>query len=94
MTSNNSKDNFDDVAIINTTSNSKNDERTPLLSNHTEQNNSILLTPNVDTIFVLSISRYRPTNILRTLLFIEFITILIIWFVGNKYFFFQFLFHF
>jgi hypothetical protein len=103
MTTNNSADNFDDVVTNSTTSNNDNDERTPLLSNdndermsllsnYTEQNASISSTSNADTIFVPSISRYRPTNILRTLLFIEFITILIIWFIGNKYFFFNFYF--
>jgi len=78
MTSKNSKDNVEDEAILDITSNNDDDE-SPLLINNVEQ----ISTPNVDTIRVPSISRYRPTNILYIFLFIEFLTVLIIWFAGN-----------
>ncbi|CAF1177732.1 unnamed protein product [Adineta steineri] len=74
MTSNNSND--DDVPILDVTSDN---DQTPLLND-----NPILSTPNVDTILVPSISRYRLTNIIRILLFVEFVTILIIWLVGTS----------
>ncbi len=63
------------------------DEESPLLHSQNQPNHSILSTPNVDTIRVPSISRYRITNILRTLFFIEFLTLIIIWFTGNNIFF-------
>ncbi|CAF0729152.1 unnamed protein product [Rotaria sordida] len=77
--------NDDDVAILDITSddnNNNDDEESPLLNDNTQQNNSIVLTPISDTIRVPSISRYRLTNILRTILFIEFLTLLTIWLVG------------
>jgi hypothetical protein len=80
MTSNNS----DDVAILDVTPDN-NDDQSPLLSDNTQQNGSILTTPNVDTILVPSISRYRLTNILRVILVIEFLTLLIIWFAGTSH---------
>jgi hypothetical protein len=61
-------------------------ERTPLLNSNTHPNNSIISTPNVDTILVPSISHYRPTNILRVIFFIEFLTLAIIWLTGRIFF--------
>jgi hypothetical protein len=78
--------NSDDAAILDTTPNND-DEHTLLLNNNKRKNNSILSTPNVDTIRIPSISTYRPTNILVVLLFIEFLTILILWFAGNQHIF-------
>ena len=78
-------DNSDDVAILDVTSDND-DDQSPLLSDTTQQNGSILLTPNVDTIRVPSIGHYRLTNILRVVLLIEFLTIIIIWFAGIKYY--------
>ncbi|CAF3940285.1 unnamed protein product [Rotaria sp. Silwood2] len=83
MSSNHTQTNNDDVAILDVTSDN-NDDQSPLLSDNTQQNNSILLTPNGDTILVPSISRYRLTNILRIILFIEFLTLLTIWLVGSN----------
>jgi hypothetical protein len=72
MTSNHSDNKFDDVPDTD-------DEQTPLLNNNIQQT-----TANDNTVRVPSISRYRLTNILRILFFIEFLTILIIWFTGMK----------
>ncbi|CAF3345962.1 unnamed protein product [Rotaria sp. Silwood1] len=83
MSSTYTETNNDDVAILDITSDEK-DERSPLLSDNTQQNNSILLAPISDTILVPSISRYRLTNILRSILFIEFLTLFIIWLVGSR----------
>lgn len=83
MTSNNTGNKLDDTSTINGTPNGDYDERSPLLSHNTESNNSISTTPNVDTVRVPSITPYRPTNILRVLFFIEFLTLLIIWLVGK-----------
>lgn len=71
---------LDDASTIN----DDYDERSPLLSDHSVPNNSLLTTPNADTILVPSIVRYRPTNILRAFFFIEFLTLLIIWLVGKR----------
>lgn len=79
MNSHDPNDNSDDVAILDVTT----DEQ-PLIANHIGESNSILSTPNVDTILVPSLSRYRLTNILRSLLFIEFLTLAIIWFIGKN----------
>jgi hypothetical protein len=72
----------DDVPILDVTSNDNND-RQPLLDPTTEQSSTILSTPHVDMILVPSITRYRLTNILRVLLFVEFLTLLIIWLAGR-----------
>ncbi|UJR33415.1 hypothetical protein I4U23_020859 [Adineta vaga] len=81
MISTDSNDNIDDVAILDITTQTDDDQQ-PLLTTPTEQNNSVLLTPNVDTILVPSTSRYPLTVILYILLFIEFLTMLIIWLIG------------
>lgn len=89
MASNHTTNQFEDIKSDN------NDERTPLLLNNIQKNN--INTPTTDDgddiIHVPSITSYRPTNILRFILFIEFLTILIIWFAGNLnilyYYFFQ-----
>ena len=83
MISNNTGNKLDDTSTMNDTPNGDYDEQSPLLSHNIQSNNSILTTPNVDTIRVPSITRYRPTNILRVLFFIEFLTLLIIWLVGK-----------
>ena len=81
MTLNNTDHKFDDVPVIDITPDND-DERTLLLNPDTRST-----TPHVDTILVPSISRYRLTNILRILYLIEFLTLLIIWFVGTRHFF-------
>lgn len=94
MASNNAEQSFDDAAILDITADNEEDERPLLtdgdqhllLTDDIQQNGSILSTPHVDTILIPSISRYRLTNILRVLLFIEFMTLLIIWFIGNNNF--------
>jgi hypothetical protein len=78
-------DKSDDVAILDVTSDND-DDQSPLLSDTTQQNGSVLLTPNVDQILVPSIGRYRLTNILRVVLLIEFLTMLTIWLAGIKYY--------
>lgn len=78
-------DKSDDVAILDVTSDND-DDQSPLLSDTTQQNGSVLLTPNVDKILVPSIGRYRLTNILRVVLLIEFLTMLTIWLAGIKYY--------
>jgi hypothetical protein len=75
---------LDDVPINDVTSNGY-DEQTPLLHSSTHPNNGILSTPTVDTVLIPSLSHYRPTNILRIIFFIEFLTLLIIWFVGKTF---------
>jgi len=72
----------DDAPINNITPDGY-DEQTPLLNSKTHSSNTILSPPNVDTILVPSISRYRPTNILRIIFLIEFLTLIIIWFAGR-----------
>ena len=72
---------LDDVAILDVTSNTD-DDKEPLLANSI---NNILSTPHVDTVLVPSISRYRLTNILRSMVFLEFITLFVIWLVGKKH---------
>ena len=72
---------LDDVAILDVTSNTD-DDKEPLLANSI---NNILSTPHVDTVLVPSISRYRLTNILRSMVFLEFLTLLIIWLVGKEH---------
>lgn len=89
----------DDIAIIDIKSNDSDDDNALLINSNDQQKNAILTTtsgdtmqqdttnsivPTVDTIQVPSISAYRPTNILRLILFIEFLTILIIWFAGKQ----------
>jgi hypothetical protein len=83
MASNDAENNFDDVAILDVTPDND-DDQNPLLSDNIKTNGSILLAPTVDTILVPSISHYRLTNILRTLLFIEFLTLFIIWLIGSS----------
>ena len=68
-------DNVDHAAVIDITSD-RSDEHTPLV-------NAASTTPNADTILVPSVARYRPTNLLRSLLIIEFLTMFIIWVVGQ-----------
>lgn len=86
MISNNSGNKLDDPSTMEDSPNDDYNERSPLLSHNTQPNNSLLSTPSVDTIRVPSITRYRPTNILRVLFFVEFLTLLIIWFVGKTIF--------
>ena len=73
---------LDDVAILDVTSNTD-DDKEPLLANSI--NSNILSTPHVDTVLVPSISRYRLTNILRSMVFLEFLTLFIIWLVGKEH---------
>ncbi|CAF0728813.1 unnamed protein product [Adineta ricciae] len=77
MNSHDPNDDSDDAAILDITA----DEQ-PLITNHIDEPNPVLSTPNVDTVLVPSLSRYRLTNILRILLFIEFLSLAIIWFIG------------
>jgi hypothetical protein len=62
------------------------DDDSPLLLNcdtgSVDVNNSQISTLN--TIRVPSISRFRVTNVLRGLLFCEFLSLLTIWFTGNS----------
>lgn len=84
MASNNIDGENGDVAILDITADS-NDDQTPILSDNVQPNDSTLLTPVADTIRIPSITRFRLTNILRALLVIEFLTILIIWLAGKLY---------
>lgn len=86
MASNEKKANNDDVAILDITTDENTDDQRPLLSDHNQENGTTSTTPTVNIIRVPSISRYRLTNILRFVLFIEFITVIIIWFAGNIFF--------
>ena len=72
---------LDDVAILDVTSNTD-DDKEPLLANAIDNTQSI---PHVDTVFVPSISRYRLTNILRTMVLLEFLSLFIIWLVGKEH---------
>ena len=81
--SSNTGNKLDDPSMIDDTPNGDYNERSPLLSHETQANDALLSTPNVDTIRVPSITRYRPTNILRALFLVEFLTLLIIWFIGR-----------
>ncbi|UJR17456.1 hypothetical protein I4U23_004351 [Adineta vaga] len=58
--------------------NSNNDDDVPILDIQTTNNAT-----NRDRTLVPSISVLRPTNILRTLVFIEFLSIVIIWLIGG-----------
>ncbi|CAF2155732.1 unnamed protein product [Rotaria magnacalcarata] len=82
MPSNDRETQNGDVPIIDLTTNEHDDQR-PLLSDDVQQTGFNLSTPNVDTIRVPSITRYRLTNVLRSVLLIEFLTLLIIWFIGS-----------
>jgi hypothetical protein len=86
MTSNNSPNNYDDDVILDITSNNEDDDddKRPLLSDNPQETTPISTTPNVNIIRVPSISRYRLTNILRVLVFIEFLTMLSIWLAGKR----------
>ena len=93
MTSNNSRRKSNDAQFTDRESvDIDNNERTPLLNNTIQQDNPTVSTPNVDIVRVPSISRYRLTTILRIIFFIEFLTLLIIWFAGMKHLFFLFIF--
>ena len=84
MAADNSSNAMDDVAILDITQTMDDDgDKQPLLSATNQINGSILSTPNVDMVLVPSITRYRLTNVLRSLAFIEFLTMLIIWLVGK-----------
>ena len=77
----------DDDAILNILPNdNNNNDQCSLFNDNSEQNNSGSLTSYVHTIQVPSISRYRLTNILPIVSLIEFLTLLIIWLVGNSIF--------
>ena len=80
-------DAMDDVAILDiTTTDDDLGDKQPLLSETNQINGSLLSTPHVDTVFVPSINRYRLTNILRGVVFIEFLTLFIVWLVGKYLF--------
>ncbi|CAF3398970.1 unnamed protein product [Rotaria socialis] len=83
MPSNNIETQNGDVPIIDLTTNEHDDQRPLLSDDNVQQAGSNLSTPNVDTIRVPSITRYRLTNVLRSVLLIEFLTLLIIWFIGS-----------
>jgi hypothetical protein len=83
----NSSDTMDDVAILDITTTADDDgDKQPLLSETNQINGSVLSTPHVDMVLVPSINRYRLTNILRSVAFIEFLTLFIIWLVGKYHF--------
>lgn len=83
MASTESENRFDDVAILDVTSDADAEDQQPLLAELTENKQSTTPATNADTVRVPSISSYRPTNILRVLFFIEFAALLIIWFIGE-----------
>jgi hypothetical protein len=66
--------NFDDVPILDVTM--TDDENVSLISGNIQDST------DHEAILIPSTSHFRPTNIVRTLVFVEFLSVLIIWLLG------------